>query len=87
MSKNTVKDRRTDRRVWTTIRVPPWKQEEVPESSMRFAEERVGYLKGAAFNCKLEYLLACAYLQGINDTVEAHIRNPSLSQQDAGGAK
>lgn len=61
------------------LRVPPWKIEEVPERSMTFAQERVSYLKGRAFEHPLEYLLACAYLQGINDCVEAHIRNPGLA--------
>lgn len=71
----------TDRRTWTSVRVPPWKREPVPEASLRFAEERVSYLKGAAFSQPLQYLLACAYLQGINDCVAAHDRNPDIGKR------
>lgn len=70
--------KKTDRRTWATVRVPPWKREAVPEGTMEFATERVQYLRGASLNHPLEYLLACAYLQGINDCVQAHINNPRL---------
>lgn len=76
---------RSDRRTWHIIRVPPCKREEVPPSSMTFAVDRVSYLQGQAFKHPLQYLLACAYLQGINDCVEAHIRNPSLSKDSPHG--
>lgn len=73
-----------DRRTWAIIRVPPWKQEEVPEAAMKLATERVQYLRGAALSQPLEYLLASAYLQGINDCVQAHINNPAIgNEQDA----
>lgn len=67
-----------NRNKYVHLRVPPWKREEVPESSMNFAQERVSYLTGMAMREPLQYLLACAYLQGINDCVDAHIRNPKL---------
>lgn len=59
-------------------RMTPWETREVPEASLHFAEERIDYLEGVAFDKPLRYLLACAYLQGINDCVEAHIRNPAV---------
>jgi hypothetical protein len=60
-------------------RSPAYERVEVPEASMRFAMQRVTYLETRALHETLNYLLACAYLQGINDCVEAHVRNPHLA--------
>lgn len=69
-----------DRRTWTTVRVPPWTLGEVPPGTLEFAEKRVSFLRGRALEHPLRYLLACAYLQGINDCVQAHINNPELGK-------
>lgn len=75
-----TKDRKSsDQRFWPVLRVPPWNKVDVPPASMAFAEKRVEYLQGVLFLHPIRYLLACAYLQGINDCVEAHIRNPNLA--------
>lgn len=79
-----TKRARPDHRKWPIIRVPPWDKVEVPPASMDFAERRVEYLQGAAFLHPLRYLLACAYLQGINDCVAAHDRNPELAARSLG---
>jgi hypothetical protein len=71
-----MKDRKVHRRLI------PWNREEIPEAALSFAERRVSYLEGVAFEHTLRYLLACAYLQGINDSVQAHINNPWLLTMD-----
>lgn len=69
----------SERRSYARLNVPHWKRVEVPAASLRFAKERVAYLHGPAMAEPLEYLLCCAYLQGIKDCVEAHIHNPQLA--------
>lgn len=72
------------RRTYIHARLTPWEQVEVPPESLAFAKRRVSFLEGPALNHPLRYLLACAYLQGINDCVQAHIRNPNLASETGG---
>lgn len=69
-----------------TKMLTPWRRETGPEidAAMRFAQRRVSFLEGRAFDEPLRYLLACAYLQGITDSCQAHLRNPSLCPTDVG---
>ena len=60
-----------------TVTIPRWEKVEVPEAAMQLAEQRVQYLRYVALDYPLVYLLASAYLQGINDCVQTHINNPA----------
>lgn len=61
-----------------------YRRETGPEvdRALRFAAQRVDFLETRAFDEPMRYLLACAYLQGVQDCCEAHLRNPSLSPTD-----
>lgn len=67
-----------DRRTWVARRFPPSKLVETPEQALRFATRRCEHLHAHATDRPLDYLLTCAYLQGVNDTAGAHINNPEL---------
>lgn len=64
------------RKLYVHRRLTPWRTEHVPPQFLEFAERRVSFLEGRAFEERQRYLLACAYLQGINDAVQAQINNP-----------
>jgi hypothetical protein len=53
-----------------TIRLPASKQMEVPASVWSLAHKRVAHLERLAFRMPIADLLANAYLQGINDTIQ-----------------
>lgn len=69
----------TDRRKWVTLRFPQWEKREVPDQALNLATARTTHLHGLAARHTIEYLIACAYLQGIEDCVYTHMKRPELS--------
>lgn len=59
------------KRAYHTITIPRWTQREVPEGMLKLAGRRTEYLKGSVFHQSIAELLVCAYLQGINDALQA----------------
>lgn len=56
-------------RAYHYMRVPKYEQREVPDGMFDVAHRRTAYLAGVSLNQPLAYLLASAYLQGINDAL------------------
>lgn len=52
-------------------RIPGWQRDPVPDGTLELAASRTAFLEGSAMREPLQYLLACAYLQGCRDTVQA----------------
>lgn len=53
-------------------RIPAYEQRTVPDGALEFAERRTEFLTGLLLIREpLSYILACAYLQGIEDAAQA----------------
>jgi len=63
---------------FTLRRFPRATREEVPQQFIDYAKRRTAFLGAVALEQPLDYLLACAYLQGINDCVQAHVNRPDI---------
>lgn len=52
------------------VRVPLSRDEEVPEGMLTVAANRVEHLHRIAMLQPLQYLLTCAYMQGMKDAID-----------------
>lgn len=67
-------------------RVPAYEKREVPDGALEFAERRTEFLHGLlVIREPLSYVLACAYLQGVEDAAQA-IANHGLPSPELDSA-
>lgn len=74
------------RRHMVTLRYPASTKRVVPDRFLRLARDRTEHLHRHCANEPIRNLLASAYLQGIEDAVETHIRRPEINQYHPTGS-
>lgn len=70
---------KSPRRHMVTLRYPASEKRDVPERFLRLARDRTEHLHRHCATEPIRDLLASAYLQGIEDCVETHIRRPEIA--------